>query len=312
MEKITKPSYFLFLLILSTILFQFLSCSTEPTAPDQPEVNTTVITGKVNELTQSGSAPLTNCKVFLIATNTTTISYTDSVGVFLDTLVTSEASFRLKIEKTGFSTIDTLLQINQVNSLSFTMNVSNAFISGSVIENTISGSQPSDSWKISIITSTKTTLFYTDSNGNFSSDISTTDITFRLLLEKDGYYTIDTTIQSSAAQNLDFTINYDRIEVSGRLFKVDSSGTFSFPNCEMKIYSGGVENIVQSDDNGYFKLITETFESNVKITIDKNLYTKIDTIVAIQNSVDLELTLTELVYYFPLVVGSNWIYNGVW
>ncbi len=299
----------------AVLLLLLITYCSEPTEPEkEKEVFAVVVTGTINELTQSGISPLADCNVSLIATNFTSISQTDSNGVFLDTLVTSDDTFRLKIEKAGFSTIDTVLQRNNLNFLSFIIDVSDAFISGTITENVQTGSQPSDSCRISIITSTGTTIIYSDQNGDFSSDVSTTDITVRLLLEKVGFETIDTTIQSSAAQNLNFTITFNRIEVSGRIYEINENGTYPFPNCEIKIYSGiwptGNWNIIYSNNLGYFEFQTTNFNNSVRIIVDIVSYVILDTTVTIQDSTSLELFLEKYINYFPLKVGNKWKYYG--
>jgi hypothetical protein len=183
-------------------------------------------------------------------------------------------------------------------------------VSGTVNQLTQTGTFPADSCKITIFISTKSYTVYTDNSGSFSKNVISESDYIRIVVEKEGFQTLDRTFLSSITQNLSLTINFNRILVSGRLFEINHQGTFPFPNCEMKISTGGVDNIVKCDNEGYFKLTTETYDSNVRIVVDRSDYTKIDEIVKIENSIGLEFFLKKTVNYFPLVVGSIWIFDS--
>ncbi len=298
-------------LSITALLFFSTYCS-EPTEPQkEKDVFTVVVTGKVNELMPSGTQPLADCNVSLIATNSTVVSQTDSNGVFLDTLITSDDTFRLKLEKAGFSTIDSVLHRNNVDSLSFIMNAANGSVTGVVWEyRPLGGNHTSDSCKISIITSEGTTVIYSDQNGDFSGDVTTKDPSIRLLFEKELFETIDTTIQRSSAQYLWIQIIFNKIEVSGRLFKINEDGIFPSPYCDLKIYSGGVENIVTTNDEGFFRLVTSTYNETVRIVVNKVQYINLDTTMYFGLTTNLELFLYKTVNYFPLNVGNKWKYYG--
>lgn len=295
----------------AVLLLLLITYCSEPTEPQkEKETFKVVVTGTVNELTPSGSQPLAGCVVSLIAGNTTVVSQTDSNGVFLDTLITSDDTFRLIIDKAGFSTIDTVLQRNNVDFLTFIMNAVDVVVSGTVWEKTVGGAkQPSNNCRISIITSEDTIIIYSDQNGDFSRNITTTDTLIRLLLEKDLHVTIDTTIHSSSIQNLDFTLNLIEVEVTGRLYKTGPDGTFPFQFCEMKIYVGATEYIITTSDEGYFELITDRFSTFVRILIENENYSKLDTTFSPTIATELEFTLGEYVYFSPFTVGSSWTYD---
>jgi hypothetical protein len=183
-------------------------------------------------------------------------------------------------------------------------------LSGKVNQLTQVGTFPSDSCKVSILTSTDTAITLTDYLGFFDINLLSPDDSIRFILEKDGFQRLDTTIENKSLQNLDFTIHFNRIEVSGRLFELNLQGTFPFPNCEIKISTGGNDNIVQSSNDGYFKLTTEKYNHDVRIVVEKNKYETIDITVKIENSLDLKLILYRIVYYFPIKIGIKWIYDS--
>jgi len=190
----------------------------------------------------------------------------------------------------------------------------NIIVSGQVFELNQSGTFPSDSCKLIIITSNDTSLIITNGSGLFADTLISEDDHIQLVLEKDGFITIDTTVQSSSTQNLIFTISFNRIEISGILYEINASGTYPFPNCEIKIYSGiwptGNWNIIYSNNLGYFEFQTTNFHNSVRIIVDLVSYVLLDTTVTIQNSTSLELFLEKYVNYFPLKIGSKWQYSG--
>jgi len=102
----------------------------------------------------------------------------------------------------------------------------------------------------------------------------------------------------------------NNIVVSGRLYEINVSGTYPFPNCEIKIYSAGNWNITYSNDLGYFEFQTTTFNKLIRIIVDKGSYVILDTTITIQNSTALELFLEKSENYFPLNIGSKWQYYG--
>jgi hypothetical protein len=111
--------------ISSLLLISLLFSCEEPTEPDKnnpPVVPQIVVSGIVNQITQSGTEPADSCKIVLTTTDDTVITFTNNQGEFIDTIFTSESAFNLRTEKPGFHSIDTLIQNEDSQNLNLTIN----------------------------------------------------------------------------------------------------------------------------------------------------------------------------------------------
>src|SRR5690606_4561363 len=92
---------------------------TDPIQLGEDKINYVIVSGKINQITQTNTIPSDSCKVKLIASNSSIVSFTNSNGEFIDTLFTDEASFIIKIEKNGFTSLNTVIQSSTTQNLNF-------------------------------------------------------------------------------------------------------------------------------------------------------------------------------------------------
>jgi hypothetical protein len=300
--------YYIFSLVLIPLL---LSCS-DPTQPEDNDRQPIIVSGTVNQISQFGNDPADSCKIILNASDYSSITFTNNQGEFIDTIFTNESIFTLRIEKSGFFSIDTLIQINDAQLLNFTIKYNRATVSGKVMEKiqTLPQPQPSDSCKITLISSVQTVTIYSDENGEFSTEISTEEDSLRLILEKNGFVTVDTVLHSNSTQNLNFLINFI-MKVSGILYTLSETGTEILPNHEVRIRLAGIWYGVFTSDEGYFEFTSNNHPYSVLLNVFKNGYVIIDTSVVTAYAIDLQLYLIKYISYFPFDVGAQWTYSGL-
>jgi hypothetical protein len=99
------------------------------------------------------------------------------------------------------------------------------------------------------------------------------------------------------------------VSVTGTIYEVTEEGIHPSADAVVKLYLIGDSMNTVTDGEGNFKFdIADTIE-HITIRVTKPERTEVDTVLTLTGEIHLELTIVQLLNYFPIKVNTSWTYE---